>query len=282
MNPSAPGSKPPRRNWADLGPRLASAFVLLPVTAIALWIGGLLFALTVGLVFAGAYREWETMLLRTALPPLSWALVGLMALLGPLYALTGLLGAGVMLAVMLLVAVLHGPRERPFRLFGVTFIALVLICLLTLRGSADTGIWAGLFLATVVWATDTGAFFTGRQIGGEKLAPGISPSKTWSGAIGGLVVGTVAGTAVWSLVTQSPLWIGAMLAVFISMLGQAGDLGESAIKRRYRIKDSGDIIPGHGGLMDRLDSLTLTTIFVVCVGLLHSGGLDAAAGLMRW
>src|SRR5690606_11337477 len=144
------------------------------------------------------------------------------------------------------------------------------------------GIWAGLYLGTVVWMTDSAAFFTGRQIGGEKLAPGISPSKTWSGALGGLALGTGAGVLVWSMVTDSPLWIGLVLSMSISILGQAGDLTESAIKRHFRIKDSGDIIPGHGGLMDRLDSLTFGAILVLFVGSLHAGYGAVAEGLLYW
>jgi phosphatidate cytidylyltransferase len=130
--------------------------------------------------------------------------------------------------------------------------------------------------------TDSAAFFTGRQIGGEKLAPDISPSKTWSGALGGLALGTGAGLLVWTLVTDSPWWIGVVLSAAISILGQLGDLGESAVKRHFRIKDSGDIIPGHGGLMDRLDSLTFGILLVLLIGATR-GGIDfVAPGLLYW
>ncbi len=129
------------------------------------------------------------------------------------------------------------------------------MALLQTHGETSTGIVAMWYLGSVVWLTDTGAFFTGRQIGGEKLAPDISPSKTWSGALGGLSLGTLAGLVVWLAFTHSPWWIGLILSASISILGQVGDLTESAVKRLFRVKDSGDIIPGHGGLMDRLDSL---------------------------
>jgi phosphatidate cytidylyltransferase len=134
----------------------------------------------------------------------------------------------------------------------------------------------------VVWSTDTAAFFTGRQVGGERLAPGISPSKTWSGAIGGLVAGTVFGTLLWVLFTASPWWIGVCLSAGLSLLGQVGDLSESALKRRFRVKDSGDIIPGHGGLMDRLDSLTFGVLFLAALGLVHAGYGAVAAGALHW
>jgi phosphatidate cytidylyltransferase len=135
----------------------------------------------------------------------------------------------------------------------------------------------------VIWTTDTGAYFTGRQVGGEKLAPDISPGKTWSGALGGFAMGTLVGLVIWLLILpQSPWWIGLGLSAALSILGQVGDLAESAIKRRFRIKDSGDIIPGHGGLMDRLDSLTFGAIFMFLVGLAHSGIGAIAAGFLYW
>jgi phosphatidate cytidylyltransferase len=152
-----------------------------------------------------------------------------------------------------------------------------------MRGTTADGAWAGVFLGVVIWLTDTGAFFTGRQIGGERLAPDISPSKTWSGAIGGFAFGTLAGLIVWLLIVPgSPWWIGLILAAAISIFGQLGDLAESAIKRRFRVKDSGDIIPGHGGLMDRLDSLTFGVLLLFVVGWIR-GGLDGvAAGFLNW
>ena len=134
-------------------------------------------------------------------------------------------------------------------MIGVAFYGIVIIAILAMRGEAtwnvpgagmDAGLWAGVMLGTVIWATDTGAFFTGRQVGGEKLAPDISPSKTWSGAIGGFGLGTLAGLVLWLLIVPaSPWWIGLALSAAISILGQAGDLTESAIKRRFRVKDFG-------------------------------------------
>jgi phosphatidate cytidylyltransferase len=166
-----------------------------------------------------------------------------------------------------------------WRVLGLVIFGSIIIAALMMRGTTIHGVWAGLYLGTVVWMTDSAAFFTGRQIGGEKLAPDISPSKTWSGALGGLALGTGAGLLLW---TDSPWWIGLILSASISVLGQLGDLGESAIKRHFRIKDSGDIIPGHGGLMDRLDSLTFGVLLVLIVGGLH-GGFDAVAkGLLYW
>ncbi|QYO78484.1 phosphatidate cytidylyltransferase [Devosia salina] len=271
-----------RRSWADVGPRLASAAVLIALTATALYVGSYLFAAVVGAVYGGAYREWETMVSRAPLTPLGWVLIGLVGVSGLFHLAFGLLGS---LAVIVLACVLAGFMDREhlaWRVAGVVLFGLLIISLLAMRGVTPDGIWAGVYLGTVVWMTDSAAFFTGRQIGGEKLAPDISPSKTWSGALGGLALGTGAGLLVWIWVTDSPIWIGIVLSATISILGQAGDLSESAIKRFFRIKDSGDIIPGHGGLMDRLDSLTFGVFLVVVVGTLHAGFGAVAAGLLHW
>jgi phosphatidate cytidylyltransferase len=249
---------------------------------IALYLGGYFFAIVVGVVFAGAYREWETMVSRTALTPSGMVLIALVALAGVVYPPFGPLGTVSVIAVACLVAAgMHGEGAL-WRILGLLVYGAVILAALALRGDSFAGVWAGVFLGTVVWGTDSAAFFTGRQIGGEKLAPDISPSKTWSGALGGLALGAGAGLVVWVLVTDSPWWIGLVLAVLISILGQLGDLCESALKRHFRIKDSGDIIPGHGGLMDRLDSLTFGILLALVVGMAHAGFDSVAEGLLFW
>ncbi|WP_067450426.1 phosphatidate cytidylyltransferase [Devosia elaeis] len=277
-DPTPPG----RRSWSDVGPRFASAMVLIALTATALYIGSYLFAAVVGAVYGGAYREWETMVSRAPLSPVGMVLVGLVALSGLVYPLLGFVASLVVIAVACVVAAAMGREGLLWRIAGLVLFGLLIVSALTMRGEGMAGIWAGVYLGTVVWMTDSAAFFTGRQIGGEKLAPDISPSKTWSGALGGLALGTGAGLVVWLFATESPIWIGLLLSAAISILGQSGDLAESAIKRHFRIKDSGDIIPGHGGLMDRLDSLTFGVFFVVIVGGLHAGFGLVAEGLLYW
>ncbi|WP_323013090.1 phosphatidate cytidylyltransferase [Devosia sp.] len=280
-----PPSGPPqnrRRLWSDLGPRFASAIVLIILTATALYLGGYIFAGVVGAVFAGAYREWENMITRAPLTPASMALIGLVALSGLAFPLAGPLGSIAVIAIAIVVALAMGGEWLIWRLIGLCIYGAIIIAALAMRGDTMAGVWAGVYLGTVVWMTDSAAFFTGRQIGGEKLAPAISPSKTWSGALGGLALGTGAGLLAWSVLTPSPWWIGLILSATISTLGQLGDLGESAIKRHFRIKDSGDIIPGHGGLMDRLDSLTFGVLMVLLVGALHAGFGSVAEGLLYW
>jgi phosphatidate cytidylyltransferase len=276
---SAPGR---RRSWADLGPRLLSAIVLIALTGSALYLGSYVFAAVVGAVFAGAYREWETMVTRAPLTPGGMVLIGLVALSGIVYPLFGPLGTIVVIAIACLIAAVLRGEAALWRIVGLLIFGSIIIAALAMRGDTMAGVLAGVYLGTVVWMTDSAAFFTGRQIGGEKLAPDISPSKTWSGALGGLALGTGAGLVVWVVATDSPWWIGLVLSAAISVLGQLGDLSESALKRHFRVKDSGDIIPGHGGLMDRLDSLTFGILLVLLVGALHAGYGSVAEGLLYW
>ncbi|ODT69837.1 MAG: hypothetical protein ABS75_15470 [Pelagibacterium sp. SCN 63-23] len=283
--PGGPVSDPPtpgRRSWADVGPRLASAIVLIVLTATTLYVGSYLFAAVVGAVYGGVYREWEAMISRAPLSPMSMAVMTLLGLSALVHPLLGIAGSAAAIALAATIALFMGRQRMVWRMSGIVVFGLLIVSVLTMRGTGMDGVWAGVYLGTVVWMTDSAAFFTGRQIGGEKLAPYISPSKTWSGAIGGLALGTGAGLLVWTLFTDSPLWIGLLLSMAISILGQSGDLLESAIKRHFRIKDSGDIIPGHGGLMDRLDSLTFGAFLVVIVGGLHAGFGAVAQGLLYW
>jgi len=277
-----PDSATSRRSWSDLGPRLGSAFVLLPLTALSLYFGGYIFAATVGLVFAGVYREWEQMVARAPISVPGAITVALVAVSGLVYPAWGLPASAGVIALAILIAVIFGGEGRIWRAAGLAFFGLVVVAVLAMRGTTWDGLLAGIFLGVTVWMTDSAAFFTGRQIGGEKLAPDISPSKTWSGALGGLALGAISGFVVWLVVTDSPWWLGAVFSVSVSIFGQLGDLTESAIKRHFRIKDSGDIIPGHGGLMDRLDSLTFGVIFLFVVGLVHSGLDNVAGGFLHW
>lgn len=280
--PTSQHSQRPRRNWADVGPRLASAAVLIALVVAALYLGSYFFSGIVGAVYAGAYREWETMVSRAPLTPAGYALIGFVALSGLVFPWLGVAGLVATIAVACIIAICMNRDLVGWRIGGLVLFGFLILSAALMRGNTMDGIWAGVYLGTVVWMTDSAAFFTGRQIGGEKLAPGISPSKTWSGALGGLALGTVAGLIVWTLITDSPWWIGLVLSVSISILGQLGDLTESAVKRHFRIKDSGDIIPGHGGLMDRLDSLTLGLILVLIVGAAHGGFGAVAQGLLYW
>ncbi|MFZ1108219.1 MAG: phosphatidate cytidylyltransferase [Rhodomicrobium sp.] len=152
------------------------------------------------------------------------------------------------------------PRDPWWSAAGVYYAGFPAIALIAIRQDPEYGFYAILYLFLVVWSADTGAFFVGRLIGGPKLAPKISPNKTWSGFIGGALAACLAGAlfAVW-LGQTSILALAALSAAF-AVIAQGGDLGESFIKRCFGVKDSSGLIPGHGGVLDRLDGLVFAAI----------------------
>ncbi len=204
----------PNPAWRDLGVRLASAAILTPVSLFVIWRGGLVWAMWLTVMFIVMGAEWVG-LCR-----------GRIRTLGSASARVGLL------------------------LAGLVYIVPAFFCLIALR-NGPAGLRNLLFLAVVVWAGDIGAYLVGRLVGGPRLAPRISPGKTWSGAVGGTLAAMLAGAAAGY---EDPLRAAA-LALMLSVVAQAGDLLESALKRYFGAKDSGWIIPGHGGLLDRLDGV---------------------------
>lgn len=201
------------------------------------------------------------------------------AILIPL-TLIGLLAGGWLWAVLIAVFFIGLLREwralshleRPdqrnrFLIFGLAYAGVPGIALLWLRLRPAIGLDDVLFLLLVVWMTDIGAYLVGRLIGGRKLAPVISPGKTISGALGGLAFGIIAGM----IFARGPLAI--LPAAALSLVSQVGDLGESALKRRLGVKDSGRTIPGHGGLFDRLDGILAAAPVAALLALLAHGGL---------
>jgi phosphatidate cytidylyltransferase len=282
--PGPPGGTPPRSSvsWTDLGPRLASAVVLIIVIATGLYFGAYVWAALAGVVFAVTYREWEQMVTLKPIAPLGMVLGGLLAVAAMAYPAFGPLGTLAVAGVAVAVALFGARTAVPWRIGGLIFFAVVLIAVQELRGTVPAGIVAGWYLGIVIALNDTGAYFVGRFLGGPKLAPMISPAKTVSGAVGGWLIGTVAGTIYWMVFTPSPWWLGLIFSAVLGIAGQSGDLIESAIKRLFRIKDSGDIIPGHGGFMDRLDSVTFGLILLVAIGALHAGLGNVPTGFLYW
>jgi phosphatidate cytidylyltransferase len=178
---------------------------------------------------------------------------------------------------------LVGGVTRPgWAVLGLAYAASLLIAPVLLRHDQSYGMAAIFILFAIVWTTDIAGYFAGRAIGGPKLAPAVSPKKTWSGAIAGLIgagiivaVGAhfIAGTRVAPLV---------VLAIVLSVASQAGDLAESALKRRFDVKDVSQIIPGHGGVMDRLDGFWAAVICAVVIGVVRGGFSEPAKGLLVW
>ncbi|MFG1344702.1 phosphatidate cytidylyltransferase [Xanthobacter autotrophicus DSM 431] len=266
---------------ADLKHRTLSALVLVPVViAAAVW-GGLPFAILWVLAGFAILFEWAN-LARLEQRPAYFALGGLaiagggaLTVLGmPSFAfsLVLLLAAGSSLAV---------PRQSLWAISGVLIAASAALPVVGLRGDVPLGLIAVLFLCAVVWATDIFAYFTGRALGGPKLWPRVSPNKTWSGAIGGTLAGIIAGVGVGAFAALPSLVPLAGLALLLSIVSQAGDLAESAVKRRAGVKDASRLIPGHGGLLDRLDGFAAASLVAAGVVFLR-GAAEPAAGLLLW
>jgi phosphatidate cytidylyltransferase len=233
-------------------------------------------------VIAITYREWDQMVTLRPIGPRGLAIaaiLGLASLAYPFFGPLGTLGA----AAIAIVPALVGDRPAMvWRIGGIAFFAVLLVAVQEMRGTVPAGILAGWYLGIVIASNDTGAYFVGRVVGGPKLAPLISPAKTISGALGGWVIGTLTGTIFWIVFTDSPWWLGVLFSAGLGIAGQVGDLLESAIKRLFRIKDSSDIIPGHGGFMDRLDSVAFGAILLVLIGLLHGGPGSVPTGFLNW
>jgi phosphatidate cytidylyltransferase len=165
---------------------------------------------------------------------------------------------------------------------GVVYAGALLLAPAMLRGDPDWGLTALLFLFADVWVTDICAFFCGRAIGGPLLWPEVSPNKTWAGAIGGVAGGVAASVAVAYASGIGKLGIVGVMAFVLSVLAQAGDLFESAVKRRVGAKDASHLIPGHGGLMDRLDGFLVAALAALLIGIIRQGTAAPARGLLIW
>jgi phosphatidate cytidylyltransferase len=273
-----------RHHLEDVGLRAASALVLVAAAIGALIVGGPVFVLF--WLFGALAVHWEWQRLIGA--PLPW-----FRLLGGGFALcvaTGLFRLGqVDLAFILLplaaafCAWAAGTGFRVWAAAGVFYAGGLLMATVGLRAAPFFGSCAIGWLFAVVWGTDVFAYFGGRLIGGPKLAPDVSPGKTWSGFAIGVICGAACGALtahVWPNV-DAPLGPLFLLGLAAATVAQGGDLFESWIKRRFDIKDSSHLIPGHGGFMDRLDGFTAAAIFAALFGL--SRGLpSAAAGLFFW
>ncbi|MCW2307610.1 phosphatidate cytidylyltransferase [Rhodobium gokarnense] len=263
--------------------RVASAIVLIPLAVAATWFGGLFYAGLIVLGTAIVFLEWASITIRGAskigvgiVAAVTVGAVAASAVLGPVPGLALIaVATGILFMLVRLVRASFGLAT------GLLYAGLGGIALVSLR-AGPLGLAAVLFLFAVVWASDIAAYFTGRTLGGPKLWPKVSPNKTWSGAIGGLVIGVAAGIGV-VIAVGLPVGIGvAATAALLSIAGQLGDLFESAIKRRVGRKDSGSLIPGHGGLMDRVDALIAAAILGALIGWLRGGLFHPAAGLLLW
>ena len=236
--------------------RLASAIFLGSTALACVWLGGAAFVVLIIAVALLMCWEWDRL---TGGDGRSWTLFLLGAIVVAVLVLAAFGWPEIALAVaaagalaVALVARLVA-RLPGWALLGVPYIVLPCVAVIWLRVVA--GFEAVIWLLAVVWATDSGGYVVGRAIGGPKLAPRISPNKTWAGLIGGLTVAAAVG---WLLALAFAIGQPAQLAIAaagLAVVGQAGDLSESAIKRHFQVKDSSNLIPGHGGVLDRVDGL---------------------------
>jgi phosphatidate cytidylyltransferase len=246
--------------------------VLLPVVLLCIWAGGIAFLVVVTLAALVLAYEWLGMCgYSSSTYLLFWFPAGLVAI--TLSAGLGFAGAGLVLIVAgtAAAAILAPPpirggvpswRAKLNLAAGIAYLGLAAVALPWLRDDPKAGLANTLFVLGIVWGSDIGAYVIGRTVGGPRLAPTISPGKTWSGALGGLAAATLAGLAVaawfsWDTEPSRAIEAGHVtgLAIGLGIISQAGDLLESALKRHFGVKDSGRIIPGHGGLLDRVDAL---------------------------
>ena len=259
-----PGAPAVPRRWmaTELGARVVSALVMAFAALLATWQGGWLFALFWLLAGTAVLAEWIAMTRVRPRLPLQVLLGAALGLLTFLY----LTGAGpaasglvALAAIVLGALVARSGRDRLWTVSGFVYAAVISVVPPLVRDHPELGMVGLLWMFAVVWITDIAAYFTGRRLGGPKLWPRVSPKKTWSGFAGGLIGGTLCGLGVaWTAnrygwTPPVDFAVVTLVSAVASVASQAGDLGESAMKRAFAVKDSSHLIPGHGGVMDRLD-----------------------------
>jgi phosphatidate cytidylyltransferase len=295
LTPHDPGAGPKTTTDAggqrDLSRRVASALLLVPLGLLTTYVGGWLF-LAVCAVAAGIILwEWTTLVVRSADPRI--LVPGIVALLAATV-LGGGSGSGAAIGAIAIGAVLAAgvmaaspPRSPPaggaiWGAGGVIYAGAALVSSIMLRNDPELGFAALLFLFATVWATDIFAYLAGRTFGGPLLWSQVSPNKTWSGATGGLAGGVAAGGLVAYASGGTSPAVAGVLALVLSIVAQGGDLFESAIKRRFGAKDASSLIPGHGGVMDRLDGFIFAALAAVLIGIARDGMAAPARGLLVW
>jgi len=261
------GTVPPA-DASALRTRVVSALILAPVALAAAYFGRPAWDGVVAVM--GAFMAWEWARLcggrlsragavSIAIAPV---VIAVAAFAGVIPALV-IVGVGVVLIGV--GASLEAARGPLWLAAGVAYVAMPCLAMAWLRAMPGEGRATLLWVLALVWATDTGAYIAGRGLGGPKLAPRISPNKTWAGLIGGMIAAAAVGLAAAFLVPDVPAWIAVPLSAALAVVEQAGDLFESAVKRHFGVKDSSRLIPGHGGVLDRVDGLLAVSLAVAAL-----------------
>ena len=271
----------PAADSRNLLTRIIAASVLIPLAVAIAYAGGWLWTALVTLAAIGLYVEWLMVVGGAAEKRVAVSGVIALVVAGLCLASARIDVALVVLAVGLVAVGLMTPERRNWTAAGFLYAAVAEIASVLLRLDAVKGFIALIFVLLIVWVTDSGGYFAGRGIGGPKLWPRVSPNKTWAGAVGGFIASlAVAGIfARLDLGKAGPLL---MISGVLSVVSQLGDLFESAVKRRFGVKDSSQIIPGHGGLLDRLDGFVAAVAVAALFGFLRGGADGVGRGLMVW
>lgn len=269
--PADPAQLPSR--GGDLKTRVISAILIGPPILGAVWVGGWVFQAVVLLAAALSVREWVRLVEPGSRPlPFVLSLFCVVAVVAVGIAwggITALWMAGGATVVLYLAVTAIKAEHCKSLAFAVPYIGVACVALNWVRTeTAEHGLALFLFLLLAIWATDIGAYAAGRSIGGPKLAPRISPKKTWAGLFGGMAAAALFGYLVPYVDGAAKPWVGSVIAAILAVAGQVGDLFESYVKRRSDVKDSGSLIPGHGGLLDRIDGLIVAApVFALFHGL---------------
>ena len=280
-SPAAPAAP----KWADLGVRVVSALVMIPAVIADVWAGGIWFNLFVALLGVLMAHEWVSIVHKQDQP--QFALHAGAAMAGALLPLeVGIKGTLIAIAVLWVIsAVLAKAQDgagAKWRYLGVPYVSIPAVALVLLRNDGALGIAAIVWVMVTVWSADSLAYFAGRIIGGPKLAPVLSPKKTWAG-LGGAMVGSAVASIIFALAAGlSGVVALAVLAGLLAIVEQAGDLFKSAMKRSYGVKDSGRLIPGQGGVIDRVDGLVAVATAAALIGLFRGGMEATGTGLLAW
>jgi phosphatidate cytidylyltransferase len=266
---------------SNLALRVMAALVLAPLAMAAAWFGGWFWIGLVTITVVGLFGEWLLIVGNLRRQALMWGFLSLAAA-GLALGTNRFELANASVALGLFAMFLFSlPAHRSFSAVGLAYTAAALFACVFVRRDPSHGFMALVFVFLVVWITDILGYFVGRGVGGPKLWVRISPKKTWSGAIGG-VVGSIAFAAAFSAAGHGKLGPMLLLGTVISVISQLGDLFESALKRQFGVKDSSQIIPGHGGLLDRLDGFMAAIIAAAVIGYLRSGTETIGQGLLVW
>lgn len=275
--------KPAAAKTNDLRTRVLSAVVLAPIALALAWIGGWPFAALIATASVAMAIELAALLPgsiareRVTLAVVAVIAVGLAASSLPV---VGLIAGAAGLALSAAIRLWRG-EALWVAFLAYPYLILPVVALIWLRADPMLGRAVIFWLLGTVWAIDTFAFFAGRSIGGPKLWARLSPKKTWAGLAGGVLGAAIVGgtTAAWLGLGSVPAL--ALIGALFAVIEQAGDFGESALKRRAGVKDSGKLIPGHGGILDRVDGLVAVAMGAALLSLLH-GGASAGAGVLIW